>query len=187
MLPIVAQLNFALALGAILLQLASVAGILLIIVMHIKGKTSLMSYSAGHLAMPAALLLSLGASIMTLVYSEGFGFIPCGLCWLERIALYPTVLISAAALLMRDNIHARAYIIMLSICGAAVSLYHHYLQMGGSEVVTCPATGVSCVARILFEFNYVTYPLVAFSLFAFIIVALMIQITHERIGARMLA
>ena len=187
MLPIVVQLNFCLALGAIALQFASLAGIILILAELISKKANLASYFAGNLAMPLALLFSFGASVMTLVYSEAFGFIPCGLCWFERIALYPTVVVSAAALFMRDHVHARIYLIVLSICGAIVSLYHHYLQMGGSEVVTCPSTGVSCAQRILFEFNYVTYPLVAFSLFAFIIVILLVQITHERVGSRMLA
>lgn len=117
-----------------------------------------------------AWLLSFVSSVMTLVYSEVFGFVPCGLCWLQRVCLYPQVLLLAVALYSRDKTVAK-YGIVLSIPGVVISLYQHYLQMGGMEFVTCPKTGADadCATRILFEFGFMTFPLISTFLFTFLI------------------
>lgn len=121
--------------------------------------------------MLVALFVTGSSSVLTLVYSEVFGFVPCGLCWLERIALYPQVLMLGMALYYKDALIAR-YGIGLSVFGLITSLYHHYLQMGGSEFVKCPAAGVGadCAKRFFFEFGFMTFPLMSAILFAFLIV-----------------
>lgn len=113
---------------------------------------------------------SLIASLLTLVYSEVFGVIPCGLCWMERVMLYPQVLILGAALYYNDRSVVRSGIV-LSVVGLVISLYHHYIQMGGSQFVKCPAAGAGadCAKRFLFEFNFVTFPLLAAITFAFLL------------------
>ncbi len=118
-----------------------------------------------------AFLVTLGSSITTLIYSEVFDFIPCGLCWLQRVFLYPQVLLLAFALYTKDK-RVALYGIVLSVPGLIISLYQHYLQMGGSEFITCPkaGTGANCAERILFEFNFVTFPLLSAILFSFLIV-----------------
>jgi len=118
-----------------------------------------------------ALVTTFVASAITLLYSEVYGVIPCGLCWLERIMLYPQVFMLATAIFFKDVYVAR-YGITLSALGLIISLYHHYIQMGGSQLVGCPAVGdgADCTKRFLFEFGFVTYPLLASILFAFLIV-----------------
>lgn len=117
-----------------------------------------------------ALCTTAGASILTLVYSEVFGIIPCGLCWLERIFLYPQVFLIATALYYKDTVMPR-YGIVLSVFGLIISLYHHYIQMGGSEFIKCPASGASdCAKRYIFEFDFVTFPLLSAFLCVFLIV-----------------
>jgi len=37
--------------------------------------------------------ITVGSVALSLVYSDYFGFIPCSLCWLQRIALYPQALL----------------------------------------------------------------------------------------------
>jgi disulfide bond formation protein DsbB len=117
---------------------------------------------------------------MTLIYSEVFGFIPCGLCWLERIFLYPQVILLGVALATKDKVVSK-YGIALSIPGMLVSLYQHYLQMGGAEFITCPVigAGADCAERILFEFGFMTFPLMSAFLFAFLI-ALYLYILKTR-------
>ncbi len=109
-------------------------------------------------------------TFLSLVYSEVLGFIPCGLCWLVRIMLYPQVLILGGALYYKDTLVAR-YGRILSIAGLIIALYHHYIQMGGTEFVKCPVAGagVSCAQRFFFEFGFVTFPLLAAIAFAFLI------------------
>lgn len=116
-----------------------------------------------------ALVTTFMSTVLTLIYSEVFGIIPCGLCWLERIALYPQVLLLAVALYYKDTFMPR-YGIALSVLGLVVSLYHHYIQMGGNQFIKCPAAGtVDCAKRFIFEFGFVTFPFMAAVLFAFLI------------------
>lgn len=160
--PLVAQLNTLLALGALALQGASA---LLVILILLKKDDFLVPYIQRY-ALPLSFLLALCASCMTLLYSEVFGFVPCGLCWLQRVALYPLMVILGVGAYLKDR-NAALYGIILSVFGAIVGLYQHYIQMGGS-VTACPTSGGDCSKRILFEFDYVTFPLMSASFFVFI-------------------
>lgn len=68
------------------------------------------------------------------------------------------------------------YLIGLSGIGALIALYQHYLQMGGSAFIPCPAVGpgIDCAQRFLFEFGYITFPLMSFSVFALMIAMLVV-------------
>lgn len=110
---------------------------------------------------------------MTLYY-ESLGFEPCPLCWWQRIFLYPQVSLFAMALwCSRYRVAAIDFSIAFSIIGGAIALYHHALQMMPGSGLPCPATGVSCAQRIFFEFDYITYPLMALSVFAFLVVVML--------------
>lgn len=120
-----------------------------------------------------AFLSAFGAMTTALFYSEILGFVPCGLCWLMRIFMFSQVPVFALAVYKRDRGIAD-YSILLSIFGIAVGLYQHYLQMGGASVLPCPASGGGdCAQRFLFELDYITFPLMGVSLFAFIIVLML--------------
>jgi len=124
--------------------------------------------------LPVVFVLSLAASILTLVYSEIFGFAPCGLCWLQRAFLYPIPVIAAIALLVKDT-GAWRYIVGLSVPGLVIALYQHFIQMGGSDVLPCPAApgAADCAQRLIFEFGYITFPLMAATAFALIVVLML--------------
>lgn len=174
---LIESLNEALALGTVVLQVITV----LLLLDHLLNDRR---YFGRFIAQFGYWIVFLGASAgaaLTLIYSEVFGFEPCGLCWLQRIALYPLVVIFAIALWKRDAL-AALYGIALSTIGAVIALYQHYLQMGGSEFVKCPvvSTGADCAQRFLFEFGYITFPLMAFSLFVFFIVVLLIHRKERR-------
>jgi len=111
--------------------------------------------------------------VMTLIYSEYFGIIPCGLCWLGRMFLYPQAVILGLAFYRRDLAIA-FYSIVLSSIGLIISLYTHYLQMGGASILPCPASGSSdCARRYLFEYGYITLPLSGATLFVFLIILML--------------
>lgn len=119
--------------------------------------------------------LTVVATGLTLFYSEILGLAPCGWCWIQRVFLYPQIVLFAIALWRRDRAVA-VYSIGLSIIGALAALYQHYLQMGGTSVLPCPATSqqaVDCAVRFVFEFNYITFPMMSFTLFAFIIIIML--------------
>jgi disulfide bond formation protein DsbB len=110
-----------------------------------------------------AALLTVGATVMALVYSEVFGFVPCGLCWMMRIFVFSQAFIMTTAFLEKDYGIA-VYGIVLSIPGIFLGLYQHYLQMGGSELINCPAAAGDCAKRILFEYDFMTFPLMGASM-----------------------
>ncbi len=131
-------------------------------------------------AIPLALTLAIAGSAMSLVYSVYLGIPPCPLCWMQRVFLYAQVVILAVALWVKD---ARVYIysIALSVLGALVAFYQHVLQMSGG-MLPCPASpGASCAKRFLFELGYITFPLVACTLFVLLIVLMLfLKRAYER-------
>jgi disulfide bond formation protein DsbB len=67
------------------------------------------------------------------------------------------------------------YSLTLAIIGAAISLYHNYISLGGQVLTACAtfsAVGVSCLQRYVFKFGYITIPLMALTAFALIILIL---------------
>ncbi|KPC98964.1 Disulfide bond formation protein C [Geobacillus sp. BCO2] len=70
---------------------------------------------------------SLIATLGSLYFSEVLGFIPCDLCWFQRIFMYPQVIILGIAIVRKDAAAAR-YSFTLSLIGGGISLYHYGLQ-----------------------------------------------------------
>lgn len=173
----VETVNYLLALGTVALQLGTVA---LLVVWFLSGKEGFSSNAEtiGKWGLWIALALSFAAAFMNHYYNEVLGVPPCDLCWWQRIFLYPQVILFGMAIWKRDH-YVADYAIVLSVLGAGVALYHHALQMFPSTL-PCPATGVSCATlSIPFEFGYITYPLMAFSLFVSLIV-LMVFVRARR-------
>ncbi len=159
-------LNTLLANGAILLQLGAVALVLLLW----RGSTSHMIFRlAERYGLFLAFLVALLGMIGSLYYSEVLGILPCGLCWFQRVFLYPLVPILGYAAWKRDT-SILPYVLLLCFFGGVVALYQHALQIGISSGLPCPASaeGADCTKRFIFEYGYITFPLIAFSSFAFI-------------------
>ncbi len=117
-------------------------------------------------------VLVLGASVVSLYYSEVLGFTPCGLCWMQRIFMYSQLVLFGVAL-VKNETRIADYSIALSSAGVLFALYNHYLQMGGSSIIPCPASGGDCGQRFFFELGYITFPLLGFTFFAALIVIML--------------
>ncbi len=116
-----------------------------------------------------ALALSAAGSVITVYYSTILGLEPCPLCWWQRALLYPQVILFCVALIKRERTVA-CYSIALSVVGFFIAMYQHLLQVLPGSGLPCPASGaISCAQRFLFEFNYITYPLAAATMFAALI------------------
>ncbi len=178
MIELVQSLNYWLALGTIALQLA--AAYLLIDYFFPRFRIGRRAtVLVDRYALQLVFVVATAVAVLTLVYSEVFGFIPCGLCWMERVFLYPIPFAVGLAIVRRT---AAGYIsavadigMLLSVIGGVIALYHHYIQMGGAAFAACPTAGegADCARRIIFEFGYVTFPLMAVSVFVFIFVVLL--------------
>lgn len=122
------------------------------------------------------LLVTWGGVATTLLYSEYFGFVPCSLCWLQRIALYPQALLGSVAWRVRDAVYFPIYGIVLSVFGFGVAVYQYVYQMLPKETIAagalpCLADGTAdCGTKVMEVFGFVTFPFLSAVTFAFLIV-----------------
>ena len=123
-----------------------------------------------------AFFVSLFAVLVSLFYSEVAGFEPCKLCWLQRIFMYPQIFILGLAWFRKDH-KIIDYALTLAIIGGLVALYHNYIYYGGTSLFPCDAfgLGVSCTKRYVFEFGYITIPLMSLTNFLLLSVFLWLQ------------
>jgi len=118
----------------------------------------------------AAWVIALLATVGSLFFSEVMGLPPCALCWYQRIAMYPLVLIVATGILTRDR-RVRAYALPLCLAGLAVSVYHNLLYYGViPETLTPCSEGASCTERQIEWLGFITIPLMGLA--SFVAVAL---------------
>ncbi|KGI83889.1 MULTISPECIES: disulfide oxidoreductase [Exiguobacterium] len=119
-----------------------------------------------------AWVVSITAVLGSLYFSEIRGFIPCELCWIQRIFMYPIALILAIAVFREDS-SIKFYVLPLSIIGFCISFYHYLVQKvpGFSEVRPCEQ-GVSCNAQYIDWMGFITIPFLALTAFFLITVIL---------------
>lgn len=174
----VSELNYFIALGAVVLQIITIA---LLGAYVLRKKFSVfagVTNMVGERGLLIGLIISFCAACLTLFYSDVLGFEPCPLCWWQRIFMFPQIVLFSMAFWKRD-LYIAEYSIALSFFGAGVALYQHVLQMIPNSGLPCPAVGSSCAQRLLFEFGYVTFPLLAFTLFSFLITLMLLVRTRR--------
>lgn len=126
--------------------------------------------SKGTYLLYAAWIIALIATVGSLFFSEVMQLPPCVLCWYQRIAMYPLVLIIGAGIIMRDS-RLKFYALPLALVGLAVSIYHNLLYYGILPESIAPCTqGISCTTVQLQCFGFITIPLMALT--AFVLVSL---------------
>lgn len=119
------------------------------------------------------------AMVGSLYLSDGIGLQPCELCWYQRIAMYPLVIVLGVGFLRRDA-HVWKTALPLALVGALISAYHVTIQFQpGLEVTQCSGE-TPCSMRFFQLYGFVSIPVMAGSAFLLIAVALAI---HARVGA----
>jgi disulfide bond formation protein DsbB len=116
----------------------------------------------------AAVIATLGS----LYLSEVLHFIPCTLCWYQRIFMYPLAIILGIAFYRNDKDIYR-YTLPLSIIGMLISGYHILLQKVPylQQFEMCK-TGVPCSKDYLNLLGFITIPMMAFTAFTIITICL---------------
>ncbi len=111
--------------------------------------------------------IALLATMSSLYLSEIAHLQPCMLCWYQRIAMYPLVLILGVGFALGD-VGVWRYALPLSLIGLVISSYHVMLQIRPSlELVPC-TSGVPCSARLVAVFGFISIPVMAGSAFLLI-------------------
>lgn len=170
-------LNVFLGIGAIILQVLSLGVLGLVL---FSRKHSLLSFINKHFVL-LVFLISLSGALFSLVYSEIVGFLPCFLCWWQRIFLYPLVFISGAALWKKEN-NILHYIMPLTLVGLLVSIYQNYgYYFKEASSLPCDASGVSCYQQLIYEFGgYISIPMLALtSFFALFVLCLAVYFYNK--------
>ena len=123
-------LNLFLGFGAILLQVFSVVALFLLFFRSKeKNKNFYLDFIDKHFLV-FSFLLSLFASIFPLVYSEIVHFLPCYLCWWQRLFMFPLVFIFGVAFWDKDRKVAR-YALPLLCVGFLISVYQNFFYYFG--------------------------------------------------------
>jgi disulfide bond formation protein DsbB len=115
-----------------------------------------------------AWLVTLVATGGSLYFSEVRHFIPCALCWWQRIFMYPLVFVLGIASFRQDKT-AVSYALPLAIVGGLTSVYHIILQ--NTTWLGAPAgcaVGVPCNAKYINWLGFISIPVLALTAFVLI-------------------
>ena len=151
-----------------LLALTALVGAAAVVVVTIAARRDPDGQAAGLLedlapvALPLAAVVAATSMAGSLYYSEVAGYVPCTLCWYQRIAMYPLAPILGIAAVRRD-LGVRPYAWVLAGSGAIIALYHYVIQwMPNLDAAAC-AVDNPCSAVYVREFGFVSIPFMALS------------------------
>ena len=112
----------------------------------------------------------------SLFFSEIAGFVPCELCWYQRICMYPLSITTLLAAIFNDR-RVAPYLLPLPVVGAGVSVYHLLVENGVVKQATACLVSApgGCATKWINEFGYMTIPTLALTgfglIFAFLLLA----------------
>ncbi|MBM7601677.1 disulfide bond formation protein DsbB [Virgibacillus halotolerans] len=116
----------------------------------------------------------------SLFFSEVMGYTPCELCWVQRILMYPLVIIYGVALIKKDLSIALPGLILSGI-GMFVSIYHYLIQKLPALAEAGGACGlVPCNVTYVNYFGFITIPFMAGVAFIVIFVLHLILLKQQR-------
>jgi hypothetical protein len=132
---------------------------------------------------PHARVLALVVAAVTtagsLFYSEVKNFIPCELCWFQRICMYPLFAILLVGVLRKDR-HVFWYAAPFVVIGAPLALYHWLVERVPSlEGGTSCSPFVPCNVPYFQELGYITLAFMDMSAFLLIGALLLTGRAHD--------
>lgn len=167
-----------LSLLALAVQVGLVAVLLVLVVPQAaKPRRHLLALIAGAAEIPAFAIAGV-AMVGSLYLSEGAHYLPCALCWYQRIAMYSIAVLLAVALVRRRT-DVNVYVVPLATIGALISSYHMLVErFPRLESGVCKST-TPCTVIWTRRFGYLTIPTMALTAFVAII-TLLASSAHAR-------
>ena len=162
------QINFLLSILALLGQLFIV--FLLFYLIFLRKNQLGLNKILLKSAIPISFLVVFLATSGSLYYSEIAKFIPCDLCWFQRIFIYPQVILLGLAWIKKEN-RITDYSLILIIIGTLISLYHNYIYYSATPSNVCSIVA-PCTQQYVVGFTYITIPLLA--LITFVLTGLLL-------------
>ncbi len=122
-----------------------------------------------------AFIVAATATLGSLYFSEVAEFIPCRLCWFQRIAMYPIAVVLLVGAIRRDAA-VRWYAGPLAAIGAFIAGYHTLIEWRPElDTGTCELSGPSCTAVWFREFGFVSLALMSLVGFLTILALLFVR------------
>ncbi len=156
-----------------ILSLIALAGAALLVGYRLaKGRQAAASLLGGS-ALWLAWMVAAVATAGSLIYSEVIHFVPCRLCWFQRIAMYPLAIVLLVGAIRREAV-ARFYALPLALGGLAISVWHYVIQVYPSlEGGSCDPLN-PCSARYVEVFGFISIPFMAGA--GFIVIAVLLAL-----------
>ena len=130
------------------------------------------------LLLPLALAIAVVSTAGSLYYSEVAGYLPCEMCWYQRICMYALVPVLAVAVLRRDR-RGGWYALPLALAGLGLSVYHYQLQLFPGQGSTCDAEA-PCTYQWVDSLGFVSIPFMAGCGFAGVAGLALLSLRSER-------
>lgn len=121
-----------------------------------------------------AWIVSVVATLGSLYFSEIRGFLPCELCWYQRILMYPLSIILGIAT-FQDDRTVKKYVLPIAIIGWGIALFHYLEQKvpGFAAIKPCKG-GVPCSGEYINWLGFITIPFLSLTAFSLIIVFMLL-------------
>lgn len=117
-------------------------------------------------------IVALASALGSLFFSEVMRFSPCVLCWYQRIAMYPLVLIFLVGGFQTAR-STFAFSLPLVVSGWVIAFYHNLLHYKIVPESASPCLeGVSCSTVYINWFGFLTIPMLSLIAFTTLIVLL---------------
>jgi disulfide bond formation protein DsbB len=149
----------------------------------VRGPLALLRSAAWGYELWLAFVVAAVATGGSLFFSEIANFVPCELCWYQRICMYPLSITALFAALLNDHRIAR-YLLPFPVFGAGVSTYHLLVENGvvkQTQACLVSAPG-GCATKWINEFGYVTIPTLALTGFALAFAFLLLAAFEPRVA-----
>lgn len=114
----------------------------------------------GAKAIWLAWLVALVSMVGSLIYSEVIHFVPCRLCWFQRIAMYPMAVILLVGAIRRE-FQVKYYALPLALIGLGISVYHYIIQRFPSLESGACDPSAPCSAVYVDIFDFISIPFMA--------------------------
>lgn len=122
-----------------------------------------------------ALAVTITAVSGSLLFSEYYEMEPCKLCWLQRIFIFPQLVLIPLAIIKKQIDRIIPYSAALAVMGFCISTYHYHLQLtstAAEKAIPCSTVGQSpsCAAYYVIQLGYITIPNMALTFASSLIV-----------------
>ena len=142
------------------------------VVPRVRAAGTWMRTTISPFALAVAWLVSMIATAGSLYLSGIAHLVPCRLCWYQRIAMYPLVLLLGIAVFRDDRYTAKRYLIPVAAVGLPISIYHYQLERFPNQTAFVCSPEAPCSVPAVNVWGFDSVPFMAMAAFMLIITAL---------------